>query len=656
MFLSLSGLFILALIGTLLETARYTVCQNYVTRTLQVGSEALLTEYSRPLYDHYGLFFIEDAGTPFEHVISRYAADTLEQGDKGTSNFLPGHLTGVNVKKKTYLGDYEARALQEEITDYMGRVATKEALDKWRKKCSQLSHVDKDAKAIEHEVETEKKEAELDKQILQLMKLVDGISVYDGTIYCEAEFVKMFAVGEKKGQNFSVTEGSVWKKVKEKLDATPKKWDVKNKRQFLNRIRRVKTICKRAIQIGNALTAKYNTIHGNNGKHDSMVANLVAALPSLQNNLSVLEQTETILCRQSIKESKEQLKTLWKEYDTKSLVFDYTGIKERGGGENPKDSFCSAWNKGILNLVCKDTKKLSKKTMANPDSFAKLYQEEEGEKENYGERVDNFATNDSVSLSGVLGNIGSYATDEFCLDKYLSKHFGSYVKTMSSAWKQSLNYGLEYVVSGKGSDEDNLKSVLNRILLIRTVVNFATIYRDKVKKAEAEAAALAVVGFTGLQPLIKLMQTLILLTWSMVESFVDIAALLLQKHVPLIKKKKEITTSFAQVFQITRSAIVGRASKLAKEKKNSFGYTDYVFLFLSMTKQSTRRYRIMDLIQHDMQKNGYRSFQLGNCVHAIEVQGNASFPSVFFRMPVLETMLGRKLQTYAITSHVTVSY
>ena len=146
------------------------------------------------------------------------------------------------------------------------------------------------------------------------MKLVDGISVYDGTIYCEAEFVKMFAVGEKKGQNFSVTEGAVWKKVKEKLDATPKKWDVKNKRQFLNRIRRVKTICKRAIQIGNALTAKYNTIHGNNGKHDSMVANLVAALPSLQNNLSVLEQTETILCRQSIKESKEQLKTLWKEY------------------------------------------------------------------------------------------------------------------------------------------------------------------------------------------------------------------------------------------------------------------------------------------------------------------------------------------------------
>ena len=69
-FLSLTGILIFALIGTLVETARYTACSNHAARTLRLAAEGLLTEYSRPLYEHYGLFFLESEGTPFETVIS----------------------------------------------------------------------------------------------------------------------------------------------------------------------------------------------------------------------------------------------------------------------------------------------------------------------------------------------------------------------------------------------------------------------------------------------------------------------------------------------------------------------------------------------------------------------------------------------------------
>ena len=61
-FLSLVFLLVFALFGTLLETARYTVCKNHAARTLRTGAEGLLSEYNRPLYEHYGLFFIEKAG------------------------------------------------------------------------------------------------------------------------------------------------------------------------------------------------------------------------------------------------------------------------------------------------------------------------------------------------------------------------------------------------------------------------------------------------------------------------------------------------------------------------------------------------------------------------------------------------------------------
>ena len=114
-FLSLICLLIFALFGTLLETARYTVCKNHAARTLRTSTEALLTEYSRPLYDHYGLFFIENSGTPYEQVIGNYAGDTLAAAEKGDMDFLEGGLEEVRGTSQIELGDDGANALQKEV-------------------------------------------------------------------------------------------------------------------------------------------------------------------------------------------------------------------------------------------------------------------------------------------------------------------------------------------------------------------------------------------------------------------------------------------------------------------------------------------------------------------------------------------------------------
>lgn len=657
-FLSLAGVLIFALLGTLLETARYTACSNHAARTIRMAAEGLLTEYSRPLYEHYGLFFLESEGKPYETVMAGYAGDTFEAAKKGYMDFFRGQIQSIQVKNKVYLGDNQAEPLQEEITQCMARKVTGEQLKKLLKKSESVIQTEKQAEEIERTVEEEREAAKLDEQLLELMRLVDGISVSGGTITCEDEFIKMFATKEKKSQNFAVTENAVWKKMKDKLDDTPHTWKGLKKNVFLARVKRVHKLIKKALEQAEILKKGYAKCKGKNQEfadHDRQMGVLVKNLSVLSVNKKILEETEKILEKKVTKEGKEQLCNLWKDYDTASIAFDYTGVDESGGGENPLDTLSSVWGDGILNLVCESPKKVSSKEISEPDKFAGLYKEQETKLEDYGGRVTDFAKKEEVSLSGVIGNAGRYTLDEFCLDAYIQDKFGSYTEKVPD-WKKSLDYQWEYIITGGKSDKKNLESVLNRILLIRTVVNFAAIYRDAGKKSEAYTAAAAVVGFTGLEPLIRLTQTLILIVWSLVEGMVDIAGLLQGRNVPLVKEPSSILTSFVQIFQISGKAITQRAKKLKKADKGSFGYREYMLLFMAMTRKSTRLYRIMDMIQWDMVKNGYAGFRLGTCVFSIHVRGEFSFPSRFFRMVPVERMLGRDIHTYHSSCEITAGY
>lgn len=640
-FLSLVSILLVALLGTIVEGARYTVCKNHVKRTIRTATESLMTEYNRPLYENYGLFFIESEGTPYHQVIAKYAADTMESAKEGNKDFLNGHITDVNVKNKKYVGDNQAEALQTEICDYMGRIVTKESFQKMKKEISSVENIDKEAKQIEKTVEKEKEAAKFDQQLLRLMYLVDGISIRRGRVVCANNFIKVFATKKIESHYFSINDATVWKKIKPKLDKRTKTWKIKDKEKFLVKLEEVIKITNEAIQTITMLGDMY--VNGNS----SQIKNVMAGLPKLKCNLTILKKTKELLKKFEIKQAKKQLKTIWKDYDTTSICFDYSGVQEKGGADNPKDSLKSGWKNGILNLVCKDVNAISNQSIS-PQYAQK--------KESIvSDCVENFLSKEMVNLSSIGEDVSTYSLESFCLDQYVQKKFGNYTKKMSG-WKEALAYGVEYVVAGKESDRENLKAILHRILLIRTTANFRAIYADKAKNAEAKLAAIGIVGFTGLQPLIALTKTFILLTWAIVESLVDIAGLLLQKDVPLIKKSSQITTHFHEIFQVSNRAIIKRASKLKKETRRSFGYSGYLTVFLALTNKTTRLYRVMDLIQANMRKNGYSRFFFGGCVYEIDVEATMCFPTKFFRLNILEKMSGRNLKNHIITTKIRVSY
>lgn len=656
---------IFAMLGTMVETARFGVCANHAARTLRTSTEALLTEYSSPLYENYGLFFMEQEGTPYETVIARYAKDTMEAADGGKMDLLRGTFREISVTDRVCAGDNGAEALAEEITAYMERKMAKDQLDKFMKKTEKMRGTDKQAQEIEKDVEEQKELAKLDMLVLKLMELIDGISVSGGRIHCKPVFVKMFSQREKpKAKDFGVTEAAVFREMKKNLDATPAHFDKLRTSAFLTKVKKAVKAAKQAVETGEELKVKYRGIHrqtdtSKNDGENALVAHLAGQLPVLRGNLYILEETVSILEKETEEDTAERLKTLWKDYDTKSIVFDYTGITENSGTDNPLDTLSGVWGNGILNLVCEKPESLSKKTVTNPDGYASLYKIENNAGEDYGERVSEFAGDEKVNLSGVLDGKASYAWNEFCTNTYITDKFAGFMEKDSSSsdrWKHRLLYQWEYIVGGKKSDKANLESVLNRILLIRTVVNFAAIYRDTAKKGEAYAAAAAIVGFTGMEPLIRLTQTLIIIAWSMVESLTDIAGLLQDRDVPLIKNPGQILTSFAELFQLSRNVITKRAKKFPKAGKKSFGYSEYVKVFLFSMGSEKRRYRIMDIIQWDMQRNGYRSFKIGTCVCALTVRGTAFFPARLFCFALVGRLLGRDMRQYQSVCEIKVSY
>ncbi|MCR5691497.1 MAG: DUF5702 domain-containing protein, partial [Eubacterium sp.] len=619
-FLSLSGILIFALLGSLLDLARFRVCQNQGERALATATEALMTEYHRGLEDHYGMIFMETCGDSYESVINRYLSHSLEPGGRGRTSFLRQQLTDLKVVERQYAGDLEALGVQREISAMMLRKLTKEQLEKFKSKADKLAKTEKEGEKIEKKLEDEREAAESEVDLLELMELVDGIQIKKGKIHCQEDFLKMFATGKKKAQNFGVNQKEVWKKMKEKLV------DVDREKDLKKRVKKALKLTDRALEIRKSLRAKKN----------KELNKIVESLSVLDSNKSCLEDVDKALFEGA---SEEKIRELWKDYDTAGISFDYTGVRETGGGEDPMKSLADSWNKGILSLVWEG--KVSDQKVSQADNYAKLYREEG---EEYGDRISDFSQNQEVDLTGNLGDLASYGMDEFALDQYVKKYFTSFLtQEDKSEWKRALCYQWEYLIGGKDSDAANLKAVLERILLLRTLVNFPAIYSDSAMRNEAYGAAAAVVGFTGMEFLIRLTQTLIILVWAMVESMVDIAGILQGRHVPVVKKAQDILTSFPEIFAIQGKAICSRARRFKEGTDKSFGYQEYIFLLFSSTPQSLRRYRLMDLVDQDMRKNGHKDFALGTMVFGLKVQGSFSCPAYFLRFPRVEEMLERKI-------------
>ena len=125
---------------------------------------------------------------------------------------------------------------------------------------------------------------------------------------------------------------------------------------------------------------------------------------------------------------------------------------------------------------------------------------------------------------------------------YASSHFGNFLEPGETV----LSYELEYILAGKDSDRENLEKTAEKLMALRTGMNMLYLLRDGRKRAEAEAAAAALVGFTGVLPLVRLTEALLLGAWALAEAVSDEKILFAGGEVPLIKTERDWKLSLEQ--------------------------------------------------------------------------------------------------------------
>ena len=228
--------------------------------------------------------------------------------------------------------------------------------------------------------------------------------------------------------------------------------------------------------------------------------------------------------------------------------------------------------------------------------------------------------------TGIDGIEGRLLFNEYILQNFrnaagngASSNKDGYIKVKDPEEKQprSLEYEVEYIISGKASDKENLESVLTKIFLIRLALNYSYLFIDSEKQAEAEALAAAISLLLLMPEGTEVIKQLILFAWAAGESTVDIRTLLNGKRAALIKTKENWQLSLSELL------IPGSSSGNNGDEDIAGGitYEDYLRIFLFMQDQDQTAMRTLDRIEENLASGkGMEYFRTDCCITKLELK------------------------------------
>lgn len=405
---------------------------------------------------------------------------------------------------------------------------------------------------------------------------------------------------------------------------------------------------------------------------------------TLNENLAILTTVEGLMRQgdrdlaledyQSSRVSYTKAATTLATYKTDNLKLDYSTIVLNKNGEfDPLKKAGSFLQDGMVSLII-DPEIISKAELTTeelPSVIAAMAGDENG----FLDQLTTFFEHSIIgnNNSGMGNMFGSFGEDAgslvtlgeginkvaelFLFQEYIGEHFYSFPKEgedIATRKPSVLSYEQEYLLTGKSTDQENLTSVISRILFLRTILDFVSILGDKDKCNEAKLAAAALVGFTGLPVLVSITKTLILLVWSFAEALVDTSALLMGKEVSILKKNLILT--FPELFLLSPSFIQKKAAEMKKIKELSLTYHEYLYLFLIMKNKKEKTYRAMDLIQENLQLRYQDDFLIKNCLFGFETETKFLISSRFTGTSFVQKQIGQSPKGYQFGIKAAYSY
>lgn len=297
--------------------------------------------------------------------------------------------------------------------------------------------------------------------------------------------------------------------------------------------------------------------------------------------------------------SEERMERLKQEYEArKTEAVQRQAEEEENGAEpaevpddfvNPIDTVYRLKRLGIMAAAIPDLSKVS------------------------GGSVDKSSLASARSLNSGMGILPEYEaqpTDRFLLAKYITDFFPCFLDETDGAFR----YQAEYALVGYSRDVDNLRSVLNRLLLLREAMNYAHIYLDPEKQAQVMAAAAAIAAVIMIPEAIELVKNILMLCWAFGESMIDVKTLLSGGKVPLLKNSGEWHLALSDLADLS-------VDTTAQGNQNGFDYKEYLIVFLMMRNDRNLMKSITDLLEYNRRiKGGSPGFSIDTCISSMEIQ------------------------------------
>lgn len=264
--------------------------------------------------------------------------------------------------------------------------------------------------------------------------------------------------------------------------------------------------------------------------------------------------------------------------------------------ENPIENISNIKKSNLLGLVVPNPEQLSQKQIDinNLPSRRTL-------QKGYGEIS-------QKEVSGVLGKVG--------ISEYIMEKFSDFSDGKENG---GMNYQIEYLLAGKGSEQENLEEVVNKLIWLRFANNYIHLFSDEVKKAEASAMAISMCTLLTVPGISEIVKQAILFAWAYGESVMDVRTLLEGNKVVLFKT--------AETWQLSLEGLL----TLGTSENNSSGanmeggleYKEYLRALLYLADTDSLIMRSMDVIEDDLRVGkGLEFFRMDYCISALNIRSS----------------------------------
>ena len=578
-YLSIVMVAVMLFISVVSESGRINVVYSESKSFTYMAADSVMAGYARQVFDEYGLLLVwENQNT--EEELKKYIQANINMADlngMGT-NFMSTRLKNIEMDKVEYVTDNGEKLLLSQIasyTKYAAGATAAEELIKLFNKYEKRSDEKTDSVA---DVFDEKISENDSKELQNLVKDIDELIVKIKDVEKEKKLINAVS---------RIIERNVSSKNNDKVE--------KKYRSLRKILDKKAGMISRAIDQGKDYEGKkaaYLRESGyTSGEKDFVEENTLI----LKKMVGILQEEKALDVSKLESIVPENINIL---NSSMSLLHNYINeteslkenqiTEEDNRNKSIYESAKELLQKGLLSLVTDDVSDISNASISDL---------------NLPSKKENTEKNGKTDL-----------TDRALLALYGKRKFGNYISKIKD---HDLSYEMEYIISGKSSDRENLTEVVKKIVGIRNVMNLGYLLTDSVKMSQltfiASSAATAI-GLPFLEP------------GSLGEAVTDVKGLLKGNEVVFIKDKISWKTDI-------KNLLGGSIKNDKNSKKLSLNYEQYCMMLMMIADGNKSLFRIMDLIQLNIQKKYNSKFQMSKCFSGMKFKAVYEIEPLFVAMP-----------------------